>query len=767
MRHYVTKSQLSLTKVLELIGKPTFFLFTISVVGVVTYLHLLKLFVQQLFGFVTQLNQGIQTQSSQIINIWRVRRSVPLRKSWPTAKMFSRTPINFRVRPGQTLWVLLPCILGGLFYWYILRGLPSVSLLANSTPALTTKIYDRHGTLLYQIYKDENRSLIKLADLPPHLINATIAAEDKNFYHHFGIDPLGIIRAAYNNFVNCLHPLKNTGVGRKLGFKNCSPEGGSTLTQQLIKNTLLTPEKTLVRKLKEVVLSLQTETTYDKNTILEMYFNQVPYGGTAYGIEEAAQQYLGKSAKDLTLSESAFLAGLPIAPTILSPFGTQPYLAQVRQQQVLENMVKLGMITENEKVKSIATPLHLSSHNTQIRAPHFVMYVRDLLVKEFGETVVTRGGLTVTTTLDLNTQEILQNEIRTELMKLDKLNVKNGAGLVISPPTGQILAMVGSVDFFDTQNDGQVNVTLQKRQPGSSIKPITYSLAFLRGLSPSSIIEDSPVCFQQKGSPDYCPKNYDGRFHGKVTLKTALASSYNVPAVKLLKSLGVKNMVDLARSLGITTWEDSSRFGLSLTLGGGEVTMLDLASVYSVFANNGTKVPLTPIISVHGPTGSDLEGSAQPERSEGRSDPKEVEVLSPAITFQINQILSDKVARAPAFGLNSILNIANHSVAVKTGTTNSLRDNWTFGYTPTLLVATWVGNNDNSPMSSVASGITGASPIWSRTISQLLQNEPLVPFTQPENIIKAKASCENNNYDYFIRGTEPKLDCNKPPGQIL
>ncbi|MFH2085463.1 MAG: transglycosylase domain-containing protein [bacterium] len=763
MRRYEKNQPLSITKVFELIGKPAFFLFTIVVVTIATYLHLLKLFVQRVFGFFSQINHTIQTATTKLRKLRAIRGS-ELEGSTQSRRLRGGEgqtlwePI--RVRPGQTLWVLLPCILGSLFYYYILKDLPSVSLLTDSPPSLSTKIYDRHGTLLYQIYKDENRSLIKLSDLPPHVIQATLAAEDKNFYSHHGISLTGILRAATNNLTRG------------------TTQGGSTITQQLVKNVLLSPQKSLTRKLKELILSLQTESRYSKDEILEMYLNQVGYGGTAYGIEAASHEYFGKSARDLTLAEAAMLAGLPVSPTILSPFGSNPYLGKIRQQQVLEGMVQTGAISENDKLEALATPLVFHPQGIEIRAPHFVMYIKDLLVKQFGESVVARGGLVATTTLDLNYQDILQNEVNLELAKLQNLHVQNGAGLIISPKSGEILAMVGSRDFFDIEHDGQVNIVLQQRQPGSSIKPITYALAFGRGATPNTTIDDVPICFVIKGQPDYCPKNYDGRFHGSVTLRTALASSYNIPAIKLLNAYGINNMIALAKLLGITTWDDSSRFGLSLTLGGGEITMLDLASVYSVFANGGTKVPFTPFLSIRGPQGSDLtrgvsltgdvtKGQVGTAKLEGDS-PQYPQILSPSIAYQINSILSDTSARAPAFGINSILNLPGNNIAVKTGTTNALRDNWTFGYTTDLLIATWVGNNDNSPMSSVASGVTGASPVWARTMQKLLEGHSPTAFTPPENMIRVNLACAGNpHYEYFTPGTAPKINCSEKPGTLL
>jgi len=652
------------------------------------------------------------------------------------------------------------------FYWFILRGLPNPHLLTSSPPSLSTKIYDRQGRLLYQIYRDQNRSLISLSELPSFLINATLVAEDKNFYSHLGLSLKGITRATFNNLFSC-PPFS----------KDCPLQGGSTITQQLIKNALLSPEKSFTRKLKEGLLALWTERLYSKDQILEMYFNYVPYGGTAYGIEEGSLQYFGKHAPDLTLAEASFLAGLPVAPTTLSPLGTHPYLAKSRQAEILDGMVEAGYLSSSAALAAKNEPLNLKPKGTNILAPHFVMYLKNLLVEQFGEDLVSRGGLTVTTTLDLDQQLILENAISTELNNLSSLHVNNAAGLIVNPPTGEILAMVGSHDFFDTEHDGQVNVVLQPRQPGSAIKPLTYALAFMQGYAPSAYLEDSPVCFVIPGQPNYCPKNYDNTFHGRVTLRTALASSYNVPAIKLLNHLGINNLVTLARTLGITTWEDSSRFGLSLTLGGGEVTMYDLAQAYSVFANNGYKIPFKAILSVTdhnghnltnlSPTNSNLSTLLKNKlpslKVEGSStSPKQV--LPASVSFLINSILADNNARAPAFGLHSVLNLSPYQVAVKTGTTNNLRDNWTIGYTPDFLVATWVGNNDNSPMSAVASGITGASPIWHSTMLSLLANSsPSSSFTPPAEMVRINTACPpEQRYEYFLPGTEPRLSCPSP-----
>ncbi len=719
MKKYDKKNLISIKKILEYIGKPIFFIFkTITISWFILYTIILN--------FISR-------------PIKQNKKKVKIRKKHSNSYHF----------PFKALYLMLPITFGYIFYTTILADLPQVTSLTSAPPTLTTKIYDRHGELLFEIYKNENRSLIKLNELPHHLIEATLSAEDKNFYNHYGVDIAGITRATINN-VKCYF-LNST----------CSLQGGSTITQQLVKNTLLTPEKTYIRKTKELILSFMVEHAYSKDQILEMYLNQVGYGGTAYGIEQASQQYFGKESKFLSLSESAMLAGLPISPTLLSPFGTNPYLSKIRQQQVLESMVKSGKISEDQKVNALSTPLVFNPQGITIRAPHFVMYVKDLLVKEYGENTVSRGGLEVVTTLDLSMQNLLQEEIKKELDKLQKLHVQNGAGLITRPKTGEILAMVGSHDFFDNEGDGQVNLVLQERQPGSSIKPITYALAFSNGASPASISEDTPICFVIKGQDDYCPKNYDGKFHGRVPLRTALASSYNIPAVKLLNKYGVSNMITLAQKMGITTWNDSSRFGLSLTLGGGEVTMLDMASVYSVFANNGTKIPINPILSVKDHFGQLLSTKSPTQY------PAE-QIISPSVAFQINSILSDPIARAPAFGNNSILNLPGKNVAVKTGTTNSMRDNWTFGYTPDILVATWVGNNDNSPMSSIASGITGASPIWAHTMHNLVQSHPVSEWVTPNSLVKVNTSCTTPpRYEYFVKGSEPKINCAQKIGTLL
>ncbi len=717
------KTLSSFLSLIKLLGKPLFYLFTFFTILIFIILQLFK-------------------KTLHLIKLPKI--------TIPTIKL-PRTSFHLSLKlPSIKIIIIFLSISSlSLLTYHFFKSLPNPRLLQQQPPALSTKIYDRHGKLLYKIYQNQNRTLIALDKLPSYVIQATLVAEDRNFYHHHGISLTGIIRALKNNLT------KQT------------LQGGSTITQQLVKNALLSPEKTLSRKIKELVLALETEHLYSKNQILEMYLNEIPYGGTAYGIEEASQFYFGKSAYDLNLAEAAFLAGLPTAPSTLSPFNNEPYLAKQRQEQILHSMYRFGYINANQLHQSLEQPLTFSSNHSPIKAPHFVMYVKSLLLNKYSEHDLATKGFNVYTTLDLETNQILAKNIRQEVNRLKPLHVTNGAGLVTNPQTGEILAMVGSKNFFDFQNDGQLNVTLQPRQPGSTIKVITYSLAFSRGLTPSTTILDAPTIFKIPGQPSYQPRNYDGKFHGRVTLRTALACSYNIPAVKLLNNLGINNFVSLAKKMGITTWNDPSRYGLSLTLGSLETTMFDLATVYGVLANNGLRVNLNPILKI-----TDHQGKILVNYTCSNPPCSHDQVISPLVAFQINHILSDNSARAPAFGYHSVLNLPHFKVAVKTGTSNNLRDNWTIGYTPNLLVATWVGNNDDTPMSHVASGITGASPIWAKTISTLLTTkyQPLA-FTIPKNIKKVFlcptsgtlycSECPTKGrWEYFIPGTEPKAKCN-------
>jgi membrane peptidoglycan carboxypeptidase len=522
---------------------------------------------------------------------------------------------------------------------------------------------------------------------------------------------------------------------------------------------LLTPERTIQRKLKELVLSWFTEFIYSKDEIMELYLNHIPYGGTAYGIEQASQLYFGKPASQLNLAESALIAGLPQAPSRYSPFGSAPELAKERQKAVLTRMYEDGYISESEMEVAKNEDIVYAKQRTDIKAPHFVMYVKDLLVDKYGQLVVEQGGLRVTTSLDLGLQEAAQASLSAEIAKLENYQVGNGAAIVTKPSTGEVLAMIGSKDYFDEEIDGNVNLTTSLRQPGSSIKPLNYALGLSKGYTAATLFLDIPTCFTAPGQPKaYCPKNYDGSFHGPQQMRQSLANSYNIPAVKMLAMNGIEDFIATASAMGITTWGDSSNYGLSLTLGGGEVRMVDMATAFGVFANSGIRIDLNPILKVETYTGQVLE-----ENDHETNPPAGVRVLSPGVSFIISHILSDNNARIPAFGPNSQLVIPGKTVSVKTGTTDNLRDNWTVGYTPEYVTTVWVGNNDNTPMNPyLVSGVTGAAPIWNDIMSFILKDKGEVIPPKPEQVIGGTVCltqqdpnqpCEGR-FEYFIKGTE-------------
>lgn len=616
-----------------------------------------------------------------------------------------------------------------LSLYTIVKALPNPQLLRTRDIQVTTKIFDRHGGLLYEIFSDENRTPIPLSQIPEKVKHATIAIEDKNFYHHNGFSFSGIMRAAWET------------------VRHKRLQGGSTITQQLIKSTLLTPEVTISRKIKEVILAFWTEQLYTKNQILEMYLNQVPYGGTAWGVESASQTYFGKSVKEITLAEAALLTGLPQAPSDYSPFSGNKEKAIERQGEVLRRMVEDGYISTDEAENAKKETLSFKSPATPIKAPHFVWYVKDYLEKKYGKHMVEKGGLHVTTSLDNSLQEKVQALVTSHIDSLAPLQVGNGAALVTNPKTGEILAMIGSRDYFDTARDGNVNVTTALRQPGSSIKVVTYAKALEnKSLTSTTLIEDTPVVYPIAGQPPYAPVNYDGRFHGMVPTRLALANSYNIPAVKILNMIGVDSMIEQAKLMGIDTWTERSRFGLSLTLGGGEVTMTDMAELYGTLANLGKRKDLNPILSV-----TDYAGKTIEKNTAGTF----VQALSPEVSWIMGNILSDNWARTQAFGPNSQLVIPNKTVAVKTGTTNDKRDNWTIGYTPSYVVTVWVGNNDNTPMHPhLTSGITGAAPIWHDIMIELLKDKADETFSKPDGVITMP--CYGNRTEYFVKGTEPR-----------
>jgi penicillin-binding protein 1C len=661
--------------------------------------------------------------------IFRKRKKIKPVKIFPF-------PISIKIK-----YFFIGCVFSLIFFFIplifviFLQELPSPKQLSFQQAPQTTKIFDRNKTLLYQIYATQNRTLVPLSEVPKRLQEATIAIEDKNFYKNSGVDFFAIIRAAIADIS-----------GKPL-------QGASTITQQLIKSTLLTPEISIKRKIKEVILAFWADSIYSKDQILEMYFNQIPYGGTAWGIEAASEVYFNSKVEDLDLAQSSFLAGIARAPSAYSPYGENPNLWKKRQKEVLEKMEQLKYINLKEKNDALKETLVFAEPQTPIYASHFVMYIKELLTKKYGLGMVEKGGLQVITSLDLKTQDMAQKIVSSEVEKNAYLNLTNGASLITSPKNGDILAMVGSKDYSDLKT-GNFNVTTALRQPGSSIKVVTYTLALSNGFTAATILDDSPISYTFLNSPTYTPVNYDGKFHGKMSLRIALANSINIPAIKTLSKLGTQNMIALAKKMGITTWNNPENYGLAITLGSAEAKMTDMATVYGVLANGGEKVNLNPILKI-----TDSQGEILEEKTD-INIPK-IQVIDPGVAFIISDILSDGKARAMEFGLNSPLNIPNHKVSVKTGTSDNKRDNWTIGYTSDYLVAVWVGNNDNSPMSqNLASGITGAAPIWHDIISNLLPNSSPASTSIPSNIIQK--DCIGRK-EYFIKGTENLTNCNYVP----
>lgn len=622
------------------------------------------------------------------------------------------------------IFLFLPTV-----FFIFISDLPKLSNLSISYIPKSTKILDRNGNLLFEIYANQNRTVIPLKMIPKKLQEATIAIEDKDFYKHDGFDIKGIARALY------------------VDITKKDLQGGSTITQQLIKSALLTPEPTITRKMRELVLAFWAERKYTKDQILEMYFNYVPYGGTAWGIEAASNIYFGKNTSSLSLSESAYLAGLPQAPSQYSPFAGDGSQGKKRQKEVLNAMVEQGYITRTQAKQAYSENLVFQSSHVPIQAPHFVMYVKDLLVRKYGLFEVERGGLRVTTSLDIDTQKMAEQVVSDEIDKDGYLGIGNGAALITNPKNGDILAMVGSRDYFDADNDGNVNVATSLRQPGSTIKLVTYTLALSKGMTEATILDDTPLTISYPGSPPYTPVNYDGKFHGKVPLRMAFANSFNIPAVRVAQKLGIDELVSFGKKMGISSWGSSDNYGLSITLGAAEVSMVDLATAYGTIANSGSKVILDPILQITDAEGKILrQKKVLPEL-----------VVSPGVAFIVSDILADNRARSVEFGSNSPLSIPGQRVSVKTGTTDNKRDNWTIGYTPDVLVATWVGNNDNTPLSqALSSGITGAAPMWNRIMTSMLNGRNVSQMKLPEEVVSKQCF---GYTAYFIRGTDAKIPC--------
>ena len=668
---------------------------------------------------------------------------------------------NIPRRKIRRRWILIPLALLGIgivaLAIFLFGDLPAPDTLLTRTSPDTTKILDRNGKLLYEILDPRagRRTRVVLNELPPHFKNAVVAVEDANFFEHPGVDAIGVARAM----------VQYVQEGQIVS-------GGSTITQQLARLVLLSREeqesRTLTRKLREMVLALRLTQTYSKAQILEMYLNEVYFGNLAYGAEAAARTYFGKPARDLDLAESALIAGLIQSPYAYDPY-VNPDAAHARQKIVLDLMVKKGYISQDDAQLAANEELHFKATDKReiIRAPHFVAYVRNLLEQQYGEEMVNAGGLTITTTLDLNlqdrAQEIITRHIndlknRTRNENAPDYNLNDAALVAIEPATGEIIAMVGSADYFDESIDGAVNVALSLRQPGSSIKPITYATAFAQDYTPATVLTDVPTTFQTKENEPYAPQNFDRQWHGPLSLRAALATSSNMIAVKVLEHVGLDAMIETAKALGITTFNESDRFGLALTLGGGEVKLVELTAAYAAFANEGKRVEPRAILKITDSGQQTTDGGSDIAVSSPSS------AVSPQIAYLITSILSDDIARIPAFGEDSVLNLSRPAAA-KTGTTTDFRDNWTLGYTPDLALGVWAGNANNAPMYRVT-GVTGAGPIWHDFMEEALRGIPEKNFARPDGIVETEIcdasgllpteNCPRVRREIFIKGTEPK-----------
>jgi penicillin-binding protein 1C len=630
-------------------------------------------------------------------------------------------------------------VLGVIYIAVLVRELPSPDQFEAHQVSQSTKIYDRTGkTLLYEIHGEEKRTVVPFGDIPEKLKQATIAAEDDNFYTRPAFDWQGILRALWIDL-------------KEMSFS----QGGSTITQQLAKNVFLSPEKTITRKLKELILAIQLESKYSKDEILNLYLNQIPYGSNAYGVEAASQTFFEKSAKDLSLAESALLASLPKAPSYYSPWGSHVSDLTARQARTLDRMRELGFITETENEKAKNDKLAFAPPSLgMIKAPHFSLMVKEYLINKYGEDTVMNGGLKVTTTLDWEMQEEAEKAVEEGAERnLSLYGGKNASLVAQDPKTGQILALVGSKDYFDTDNGGNFNVAVQGlRQPGSALKPFAYMTAFKNGYSPRTILFDVPTEFLSNdpscplvprfddsyGDDSKCfhPQDFDP-FQGPVPMDRALAQSMNVPAVKTLYLVGLKNFLETARSFGITTLNEPWRYGLSLVLGGGEVKLIDLVNAYATLSQEGVRHEQTTVLEVGDSRGNILE------TYHDDSD----RVMDPQYPATINNILSDESLRAGLFQNSlGLTQFPGHEMALKTGTTNDYRDAWAMGYTPSLVVGVWAGNNDNTPMERKGTSILAAIPIWSAFLNNVIDKFPGERFSDPEPVAVPDKPMMNGQY---------------------
>lgn len=632
---------------------------------------------------------------------------------------------------------VLGIILVLLYVFYLYKSLPDISTIGERIITQSTKIYDRTGeTVLYEIHGEEKRTIIPLSEIPQYIQKAVISIEDAEFYNHPAFDIGAMFRGVIFNPI----------------FRKTNIQGGSTITQQLVKNALLSNERTVTRKIKELILAIKLEKRYSKDQILELYLNQIPFGSNAYGVQSVSQMFFTKDAKDLTLAQSALIAAVIQSPTYYSPYGNHKTELLERKDLVLERMNQQGYIDSSELKQAKAETLEFSPKFDEIKAPHFVMYVKEYLESKYGADYVETAGLKVITTLDWTAQQLAEKVVLEGALRNEELySGENAALLAQDPKTGQILAMVGSRDYFDQNIDGNFNVTTSHRQPGSSFKPFAYLTAFEQGYTPETILFDVKTEFNYycpataDGDTDkfgldcYHPHNFDGVYRGPINLKHSLAQSINVTAVKTLYLAGLKNTIETAQKLGITTLNETSQYGLSLVLGGGDVRPIDMAEAYSVLAQDGQKHPQTAILKIEDSKGNVLEEFK--DESE--------QVVEPQYVRMINDILSDNEARIGLFSRNNLLEISGHEVAAKTGTTQDYRDAWTVGYTPSIVVVIWAGNNDFSPMQKNSGSILAAVPIWNAFMAEYLKDKPAETFPDPEKITTSKPILNGEYISYF------------------
>jgi 1A family penicillin-binding protein len=623
------------------------------------------------------------------------------------------------LKPLLVLFISLGLVSGGILtIWFTSLKIPDLSAFETRKVSQSTKIFDRTGQiLLYDVHADAKRTVVPFENISEKIKKASIAIEDQNFYKHKGIEPTSILRAIISNVTP----------------GSAITQGGSTITQQVIKNSVLTKDKTITRKIKEWVLALKLEKILTKDQILYTYLNENPYGGSIYGVEEASKTFFGKSAMDVTLAEAAYIAAIPQAPTFFSPYGKNKDRLDLRKNLVLQQMLSTGVITKSEYDSAMKEVVKfLEKNNAGIRAPHFSLYVKEYLVNKYGESMVEEGGLKVTTTLDYNIQEKAEKVIKNFSPTLEKsFNASNTAMVAIDPKTGDILTMVGSRNYFEP-GYGNFNIATAYRQPGSTFKPFVYATAFMKGYTPETILFDVKTEFSSQCTPEgkpknpnddqkicYSPDNYDGLFEGPEPIRKALAHSRNVPAVKALYLAGIYDSIRTARAMGITSLTDPDRYGLTLVLGGGEVSLLELTSAYGVFANDGLRNPYRSILKVEDADGKILE--------EASLNPSQA--IPAQVARQITDILSDPTVR-----LDSITNVVENlrrQVATKTGTTNDFRDVWIQGYTPNIVVGAWAGKNDNTSMDKKVAG-TIITPVWGAFMAEINNDFAKETFKKPD-----------------------------------